>query len=138
MAYNPTNWECGDVVTAEKLNKLEEAVEDLSIAIDGEGGLVITGDHTGEATEDQCPDGGTVFYTSTTWQEVYDAMHSQKVVIYDDGMSAYTVVSCSSGAGGVYRAFFAIPNYEDDAFEVGLLTADSASGQLYSLGCNLG
>ena len=31
MAYEPTNWKNGDVITAEKLNKIENAVEDLSI-----------------------------------------------------------------------------------------------------------
>lgn len=30
MAYTPTEWKCGDTVTAEKLNKLENAVADLS------------------------------------------------------------------------------------------------------------
>lgn len=35
MAYTPTNWECGDVVTAELLNKLEEAVESLSVTVEG-------------------------------------------------------------------------------------------------------
>lgn len=26
MAYTPTNWECGDVVTAEALNKIEQGI----------------------------------------------------------------------------------------------------------------
>ena len=26
MAYQPTNWQCGDTITAEKLNKLEQGV----------------------------------------------------------------------------------------------------------------
>lgn len=73
MAYTPTNWECGDVVTAEKLNKLEEAVEDLSIAIDGEGGgsepLVV-----GITIEADTPSAGQTTYTlDKTWQEITDA-----------------------------------------------------------------
>lgn len=140
MAYTPTNWECGDVVTAELLNKLEEAVENLSVIVDGMdggGGLVITVDHTGQATKDQCPGGGKVFYTNTTWQEVYDAMHSQKVVTFEDGKDTFTIVNCSR-TGGVYRAFFVIPDHEDTAIGVGLLAADSANGQLYSLECQVG
>lgn len=69
MAYNPTNWECGDVVTAELLNKLEEAVEDLSVAIEGGSGsepMVIKFDHEDEST-------GRTYYDKT-FQEVYDAM----------------------------------------------------------------
>ena len=26
MAYEPTVWQCGDVITAEKLNKIEQAL----------------------------------------------------------------------------------------------------------------
>lgn len=34
MAYTPTDWECGDVVTAEKLNKIEEALETIALTLD--------------------------------------------------------------------------------------------------------
>lgn len=30
MAYNPTNWQTGDIVTAEKLNNIERGIEDAS------------------------------------------------------------------------------------------------------------
>lgn len=30
MSYTPTNWETGDIVTAQKLNKIETGVEDIS------------------------------------------------------------------------------------------------------------
>lgn len=66
MAYNPTNWECGDVVTAELLNKLEEAVENLSVIVDGmDGGdsKFVIGLGTSTSTLDK------------TWQEIYDAMN---------------------------------------------------------------
>lgn len=26
MAYNPTEWKCGDTITAEKLNKMEDGI----------------------------------------------------------------------------------------------------------------
>lgn len=35
MAYEPTEWECGDVVTAEKLNKIENGIANA----DGGGGF---------------------------------------------------------------------------------------------------
>lgn len=34
MAYEPTVWDCGDVVTADLLNKIEEAIAALSDSID--------------------------------------------------------------------------------------------------------
>lgn len=134
MAYVRHNWTCGEVINDTRMNNIEDGIEE---ALNGGGGLVITVDHTGQATEDQCPGGGTVFYTNTTWQEVYDAMHSQKVVTFENGTDTFTIVNCSR-AGGVYRAFFVIPDYEDAAIEVGLLAADSANGQLYSLACQAG
>lgn len=30
MAYEKQTWECGDTVTAEKLNHIEEGIEELS------------------------------------------------------------------------------------------------------------
>ena len=84
MAYTPTNWECGDVVTAEKLNKLEEAVEDLSVAIDGEGGgsepLVV-----GMTIEANTPSEGDTTYTlDKTWQEIADAFPNAYLQFQND------------------------------------------------------
>ena len=45
MAYTPTNWQTGDIVSSERLNKLEKGVEDASVKVDaieeelGGGGL---------------------------------------------------------------------------------------------------
>ena len=66
MAYTPTNWECGDVVTAELLNKLEEAVENLSVIVDGMDG----GDSKFVIGLD-----GSTNTLDKTWQEIYDAMN---------------------------------------------------------------
>ena len=40
MAYTPTEWQTGDVVTAEKLNKIEGAIEECSSNIFSVSGLV--------------------------------------------------------------------------------------------------
>ena len=34
MAYTPTEWETGDVITAEKLNNMEQGIEDTSLFCD--------------------------------------------------------------------------------------------------------
>lgn len=71
MAYTPTNWECGDVVTAEKLNKLEEAVENLSLAIEGGGSEPLM---VGMTIEADTPSAEQTTYTlDKTWQEITDA-----------------------------------------------------------------
>lgn len=40
MAYVPTEWQTGDVVTAEKLNKIESGIEECSSNIPSMSGLV--------------------------------------------------------------------------------------------------
>lgn len=54
--YEPTEWQSGDIVTAEKLNKLENGVAGAV--------LVVTG------TYDEQTDFTTL---DKTWQEIYDA-----------------------------------------------------------------
>ena len=52
MAYTPTNWNTGDIITAEKLNKLEAGVENEQVGPQGPKG------DTGEAGP-QGPKGDT-------------------------------------------------------------------------------
>ena len=52
MAYTPTNWNTGDIITAEKLNKLEAGVENEQVGPQGPKG------DTGE-TGPQGPKGDT-------------------------------------------------------------------------------
>lgn len=39
MAYEPTNWVCGDVVTADKLNNMEEGIQEALTCCES-GGVV--------------------------------------------------------------------------------------------------
>lgn len=52
MAYEPTNWKAGDVVTSAKLNKIEQGIA-------AGGGVLIAHDEDGTLDK--------------TWQEIYDA-----------------------------------------------------------------
>lgn len=61
MAYEPTNWKAGDVVTSAKLNKLEQGVSSssmMNVHINELGAL------------------------DKTWQEIYDA--AQNVVLCEE------------------------------------------------------
>ncbi len=71
MAYTPTNWNDGDVITAEKLNKLEQAVQNEQVGPagpkgeNGEAGkgvksLALTTDSSGKVN------GGTVTFTDNS------------------------------------------------------------------------
>ena len=68
MSYTPTEWKCGDTITAEKLNKLENGLAECC----GGGG---TSEPLIVRAVDISRNGATVTITTdTTWQEVYDAL----------------------------------------------------------------
>ena len=115
MAYTPTVWATGDVITAEKLNHAEGGIEAAYP-------LIVTatlGDES--ATLDK------------TWAEIY-AAHGNVVIIADDGettqqifnlycvsedgFTGYLVRVMAVGDGGTITAF----NFES-ATEDGVLTA---------------
>lgn len=81
MAYEPTTWECGDVVTAELLNKLEQAVAELSES--GGSAEPLTVNRTYEK--------GTTTLDKT-WQEICDAFPNVRIARSDDP-NAYDAVS---------------------------------------------
>lgn len=71
MAYVKQNWECGEMITADKLNHMEDG-----IAAGGESAepLFLEVVTTRAATQSECGTlGGTVQVMNHTWQEVYDA-----------------------------------------------------------------
>lgn len=88
MAYEPTVWESGDVVTSAKLNKLEQGV--ASAAGGGGGGVLIVHAEDNEA--------GTAFVLDKTWQEIKDASATSVVVLsvsFGDEFSYMYLFSCS-------------------------------------------
>lgn len=60
MAYTPTEWQSGDIVTSAKLNKIENGIAK------GIDAFVI---HSANSTLDK------------TWQEIYDALAAEKLAI---------------------------------------------------------
>lgn len=65
MAYDPTNWKSGDVVTAAKLNKLEQGVANS-------GGVLVVGVNSETGVLDK------------TWQEIHDAAATGCVLLVND------------------------------------------------------
>lgn len=69
MAYTPTEWKNGDVITAEKLNKLENGVSNGPLEVE-----IIT-------TEE---DGDEIMTLNKTWQEIYDAFPNVYTIRQND------------------------------------------------------
>ena len=103
MAYEPTTWECGDVVTAERLNHMEEGIAANATQIEeccgggGTGGILSLSYTWREATAEECVDGGDAYIFNHTWQDIYDALSLGQIVIltelYADGASQKIISS---------------------------------------------
>ena len=68
MAYTPTEWSCGDTITADKLNKIENA-----LANNESGSLRIM-----DVTRAADPMTGRL---NATWQEIHDALYDGYAVV---------------------------------------------------------
>lgn len=75
MSYTPTNWQTGDTITAEKLNKLENGVAQGDKLI-----VYASPNGDGTATMDK------------TWQEIYDAMPNAIMKYEEDEYSSTSLI----------------------------------------------
>lgn len=96
MAYTPTVWKCGDTITAEKLNKLEQGVANSG---GGSESLVV------RTTTD-----GSAVTLDKTWQEIYDAYPS--VYILKVNQDYYTKSAISSV--GISKDGYAVESENGD------------------------
>lgn len=98
MAYEPTNWKSGDVVTSAKLNKLEKGVEDA-------GPLII--DYNGD--------------TFPSFNDIIGAVRSGKTIMcVDSADEEYTTVYYLTGSTidgeDLYRVGFTSHLYGEEGF----------------------
>lgn len=77
MSYEPKTWECGETITADALNHIEQGIADSG----GGTTLIVEEVSSRDATAEECVNGGVVATFNHTWQEVKDA--------YDQGKTVY-------------------------------------------------
>lgn len=124
MAYEPNVWKCGDTITADQLNRLEQAVAELSQG-GGQGSetLIIRQQETQEDPDK--------LYYDKTFQEVFDALANGQRVIEMDGGSEDSAVGQTAITYANANGVKVYKNHE----EIGgseYLVADSADGYLYA------
>ena len=108
MSYTPTNWDNGDIITAAKLNKIEQGISEASSSSDGGGGLVVT-----EAIEN------FVSTLDKTWKEIHDAIAAGRCVFIhraDDDNPSYGVYNSFEVVG--YCAHVMGADVEEDGYVV--------------------
>lgn len=79
MAYTKTNWKDGDVISAEKMNKIEQGIED-AVASGGSSDVFMVDDNT-------------------TYADVMNAAESGKVVLSPNTLVVMPYTIGSSGGG---------------------------------------
>lgn len=96
MSYTPTEWKTGDIVSSQRLNKLEEGVRDAY--------EVMFINDTNNTLD-------------KTWQEIHDAMAQGKVCVFKKDLSESVgaivtlVVTSVSNSGGTYTVKVGQDNY---------------------------
>lgn len=73
MSYTPTNWDNGDIITAEKLNKIEQGISDISNSSGG-------GDTGGTFVVEVVQEEGSRARLTATWNELKAAYDAGKVI----------------------------------------------------------
>lgn len=93
MAYEKQTWECGETITAEKLNHIEDGIESASSG-GGTAPLIIRADHL-----EDCPEGYTgngVMVMNVTYQQAWDAVNAgQSVYLELDSDGIYSLQNIS-------------------------------------------
>lgn len=77
MAYTKTNWKDGDVISAEKMNKIEQGIEDAGSS-GGSGDVLV------------------VDIVTATFSEMYQAVQDGKAVLGKNGLVIPNITSGSS------------------------------------------
>lgn len=101
MSYTEQTWASGDIITAEKLNHMEDGIA-------GAGGVFSVPTTFDEAS-------GTVTCTKT-WKEIYDAMVSGKICI----LHSYSESNCH------IDIVFAVNSDFEGVFEVSTFNGSNA------------
>ena len=107
MSYTPTEWKTGDIVSSQRLNKLEEGVKDAY------GVMVI---NNNDNTLDK------------TWQEIYDAIGAGKLCVVrttlGETIRSVGIVSSASSLGNEYT----VDTTSNDTFKATSSTGYPAKG----------
>lgn len=98
MSYTPTNWKAGDIITSERLNKLENGVAGA-----GGGGVLVV-----NFVED-----GETMRLDKTAGELWAAIESSSILLKDvfDGNYNYTALTTAALSDGTYGFTFSGDEY---------------------------
>ena len=92
MAYEPKEWVCGETITAEALNHIENGIEECCSG----GSIDFSFTVEDIPPSETCEYGGTKYTYSHSWQELCNAIQQGKMILvfaheFDDVDEYYTL-----------------------------------------------
>ena len=119
MAYTPTNWQCGDVVTAEALNKIEQGIASASGGSSPTAPLILNVET--DETDPQNP----IVEITTPYSEIKAAYLSGRAVILDPVLTGkrYTSIIGMYDFNPGGQVIFV--NHTNDGYDVFNASADA-------------
>lgn len=116
MAYEPTEWKTGDVVTSAKLNKLEEAVAGMSPLVVTVGDNDTLSKKWSVIWEAFSAGRTVVIYSQEAVPPMYNAALATLVTVVGEDEGKYGVVTAQGETFSTESAD-GYPEYSDDPFE---------------------
>lgn len=96
MSYTPTVWKTGDIVSSQRLNKLEEGVEGAyEVMVIN----TVTEDPAQSAKNLLRASGRGDLFLDKTWQQIFDAMNAGRLCVIKDGNETVVVLNLVTSAG---------------------------------------
>lgn len=98
MSYTPTEWKNGDIITEEKLNKIQEGIENLSTS------------GSGVECYDMYREGHTLGVRGLTYRDVQQKMAQGKIIIlrdtdpmYENSSAIQIIIKFGVDSNGYYH-----------------------------------
>lgn len=123
MAYEPKTWECGDVVSADALNHMEQGIANAG----GGGTLIIKQDNEASTAEKAVYD--------KTWQEVYDALKNgtRVIMLFETTLPpGIATLSITTATNNTAEPSAPYQIYAESRSGSTIALADTADGYLYT------
>ena len=118
MAYEPKTWECGETITAEALNHMEQGITSGG----GTEPLILTA-HIEQDGEQTCS------VLDHTYNDVKDALESGRLVLLS-GDGGYVYINSILVAEGLYALLVQLPDLSVGQMQLMPFTAESADDYL--------
>ena len=120
MAYEPKTWECGETITADALNHIEQGIAQSG---GGSEPLILTSHIEQQGTR-------TCSVLDHTYNEIKAALEAGRLVLCGDGSGGYGTINSILVSEGVYALIVQLPNLSEGQMVLNTFAAESADDYL--------